>query len=333
MKQWLLSFSHERAELVLPMLTAYGDVIAHEVVEQDMERASRRIEEAINDPSGRLRVYLNNMSFPAVDHDIERVRLLQQLHCNHNRLLTTLPSSIGRLAHLRVINLSNCAIHRLPEELSDLRCLEEVDVSHNLLPKFVYDVSGWTQSLRRLNLSHNPIAYFSPSCVELFLSLRHKQSQCERVQLHTEESLVIWPNTAMFKPSMTSHMSSSKEEQRLLGSMLPDHIETCFVCETVVMVGKPTVYVHFWVWPGSNPTHVMSDETASALSSLPVSKVVSVESRALDGAAGIAPSRLTPHRHCGDQGRIPLLYPLCHNVECQMQLSKSLAIKDLKNQS
>lgn len=312
------------------MMTARGEVIAEEVVQQDIDRSLRRIQEAIDDPSGRLKLYLNNLSFPQVDYSIERIKSLEQLFCNHNPLLSTLPFSVCQLSHLRVVDLNHCALTHLPEDLSRLRSLERLDLSHNLLTRLVWDVSGWVDSLKYLNVGNNRLEYFSPSCMELFLALRRKQQANEKVQLSTEQALTLFPNPCLFKPNATSHMSSVQEEQHLLGAMLPDGVENCANCGAMVIVGQPRVYVHFWVWlsgEAQQRLHEGGETTSDGGSSVPTRSLpTSVEERHV-APADRATANPQAHHH-GLQSRIPIFYALCTKVECHMQLHKHVSMSD-----
>jgi hypothetical protein len=311
------------------MITARGEVVAEEVVQQDIDRSLRRIQEAIDDPTGRLKLYLNNLSFPHIDFSIERIKSLEQLFCNHNPLLSTLPYSVCQLPNLRVVDLHSCALSHLPEDMSRLRNLERLDLSHNLLSRLVWDVSGWVKTLKYLNVGNNRIEYFSPSCMELFLALRKKQQANEKVQLSTEQALTLFPNPCLFKPKATSHMRSVQEEQHLLGAMLPSGVESCANCGEVVTVGQPRVYVHFWVWLSANDhqrRHEGGETVSDGGSSVPTRSLpTSVEERHVVPVTSEA-SHHQPHH--GLQSRIPIFYALCTNVECHMQLHKHVSMSD-----
>lgn len=312
------------------MITARGEVIAEEVVEQDIARSYRRIQEAIDDATGRLKLYLNNLSFPEIDYSIERVKSLEQLFCNQNPLLATLPMSICQLSNLKVMDLNHCALKQLPEDMSCLRHLERLDLSHNLLTRLIWNVEGWVSTLTYLNVSHNKIEYFSPSCMELFLSLKRRQQANEKVQLLTEDALTLYPNPHLFKPQATAHMRSVQEEQHLLGNMLPEGVESCTVCRSVVTVGQPRVYVHFWVWLSAaderSRKHDGEGGTSDGASSVPAvrSMPTSVEEMHVMPPNGRTQNGATQHH--GLHSRIPVFYPLCTQVECHMKLNKHVSM-------
>lgn len=312
------------------MLTARGEMIAEEVVEQDIERSFRRIQEAIDDPTGRLKLYLNSMSFPKVDYSIERIKTLEQLFCERNPLLSTLPVSICQLSNLRVMDLNHCALTHLPEDLSRLRHLERLDLSHNLLSRLIWDVSGWVASLRMLNICHNRLEYVSPSCMHLFLALKKKHQEAASVQLHAEQALSLFPNEHMFQPKATAHIQSAQEEQFILGNMLPDCVESCTVCGETVVVGRPRVYIHFWAWvPASCSASTSHPDEASTsdggASSAPATRSQPTSVQELPVAA---PSTSGTERF-RSQYRIPVFYPLCTKIDCHLRLHKVVSMSGM----
>lgn len=81
---------------------------------------------------------------------------------------STLPTSIGRLAHLRVLNLSGNEIKSIPSYIFSLSNLQELDLSENKIEKIPYSILK-LKKLKVLNLKNNDLQDI-PSELEEYLA-------------------------------------------------------------------------------------------------------------------------------------------------------------------
>lgn len=104
-------------------------------------RLQERIDEALQAPGGRLRLYVNNMRCgKSLTDDVCRIRGLRELYCQDNVRLERLPMSLHHLgATLQVIDASRCNLREVPEGLAQLRCLKHLSLAGNKLRTFVWD--------------------------------------------------------------------------------------------------------------------------------------------------------------------------------------------------
>lgn len=197
----------------------------------DNKRILDRIEAAIADPTGRLRLLIdgtNATSIPGFELTCLR-NTLRELTCAHSPLLRQLPMEIGHLYNtLRTLDCSHCALTSLPEEISLLHRLEVLNCSHNQLTTFVWRCEA-LKSLRNVNLSHNRLRYMSPTAAELLLSA----SSTVDVDLRENEA------------SMRQTAADDDHTQRAL---LPVDVERCEVCNVQQVVLPPRVFVRFVRW-------------------------------------------------------------------------------------
>lgn len=208
-----------------------------------------RLVDALNDPTGRRKLFLNDISFDTMEDDVSRLTHLEQLYCHHNSLLKSLPVVLYKLAPtLRVLDARNCNLESLPEELSLLVNLQVLNVSNNRLNRFVWECSGWVPSLQYLGLHGNPLKYVSPSFMKLVNHLEGLYRESAKVMLHPPVTIELdTEGSTFFTPKETATLSHT-EEQRVLGEMLPLSIENCTVCGALVTVGLPRVFVEFSHW-------------------------------------------------------------------------------------
>ena len=104
-------------------------------------RLQERIQEALDAPEGRLRLYINNMRCGgSLTDDVCRIKTLRELYCHDNVRLERLPASLHHLgATLQVIDASRCNLVEVPEGLSQLRFLKHLSLAGNKLKTFVWD--------------------------------------------------------------------------------------------------------------------------------------------------------------------------------------------------
>lgn len=275
-------------------------------MEEEEQRARQRLVDALNDPTGRKKLFLNDISFRTMDDDVSRLTHLEQLYCHHNPLLTTLPAVLYKLSStLKILDASHCQLQSLPEELSLLTKLEVLNVSHNQLRRFVWECEGWVPSLQYLGLQGNPLEMVSPSFLKLVAHLERRYRAMSEVMLHPPITLELeMKHHQFFTPRVTERMSHL-EEQRLLGEMLPSSIETCSVCGTLVTVGLPKVFVEFTMW---------SPLCCGA---------------AGGGGGGDSANGDEPHLTAGTAAappviRLPVFHPHCGSVDCHNEIQKAV---------
>jgi leucine-rich repeat protein SHOC2 len=81
--------------------------------------------------------------------------------------LTTLPNSIGNLAHLTKLSLSYNYLTSIPESIGSLSNLSKLDISHNRLTSLPEDI-GNLYYLTELNLNHNQLTNLPESMGNLY---------------------------------------------------------------------------------------------------------------------------------------------------------------------
>lgn len=86
-----------------------------------------------------------------------------ELHIHNNTQLQSLPSVVGELQSIRVLNLSQNQLTELPDNLSNLKNLEILDLSDNKLENLP-DSYSKLQRLRKLNIAGNKFVAL-PKCV------------------------------------------------------------------------------------------------------------------------------------------------------------------------
>lgn len=202
-----------------------------DVTADDNKRVLQRIEAAIADTSGRLRLLIDGThcsSIPGFEL-AELRRTLRELDCSNSPYLTHLPMEIGHLHNtLRQLDCSSCALTSLPDEISLLHQLEVLNCSKNQLETFVWNCDALKQ-LKTVDLSHNRIRFLSPSAAQRLLSSSSK------VKLSLEGNDATLRQTA----------KDSEDEQR---SLLPVSIDRCVVCDEVQAKLPPRVFIQFIKW-------------------------------------------------------------------------------------
>jgi hypothetical protein len=295
----------------------------------DVQRMRMRILDAVNDPSGRKKLFLNGLSCPSFDDTIGRIIGLEQLFAYHCPLLRSIPASFASLRDsMRVIDLHGCHLESLPEDLSDFIHLEFLDVSHNVLTSFVWDVSKWRQ-LKFLNCAFNRLRYFSPTFSGVLSRLKAIEASAKRVQLFPQPSWVFLPNDHFFTPTerLSQPTMSPKDEQEALRQLLPPSVERCTVCERLLHYSPlvPVVYVQFVVWAQFDPDAFQANRT----------REIQERAAAQEGEGAVVglkgeldtpsePSKMSEGVTDERRRRVPLLHSLCDSVECHKRLHQQL---------
>ncbi|KAK9146751.1 hypothetical protein Sjap_006654 [Stephania japonica] len=113
----------------------------------------------LNHPSLSLRglrtlmVFNNQVSFPMLP-DFTHLTCLRTLHLKGVVGLSSLHDSLGKLKHLRYLDLTSCALKSLPKSFCQLRNLLSLNLAGNDLQTLSSSVSN-LKKLRYLNLSWN----------------------------------------------------------------------------------------------------------------------------------------------------------------------------------
>lgn len=79
---------------------------------------------------------------------------LEELNVSYNNLTGALPSQIGKLKNLKVLNASNNQMTGVPAEVGQLKNLEVLDLSNNQLTGLPNELAN-LKNLKTLNLSGN----------------------------------------------------------------------------------------------------------------------------------------------------------------------------------
>ncbi len=79
---------------------------------------------------------------------------LDELNLSHNNLNGSLPSEVGRLQNLKVLNLSNNNFTGVPAEIGSLKNLELLDLSNNSITGLPNELGNLT-NLKYLDLTGN----------------------------------------------------------------------------------------------------------------------------------------------------------------------------------
>lgn len=85
-----------------------------------------------------------------------------------NRKMVTLPAEVGKLSHLKILNIGNNNLRYLPPEIGQLNELEELSVENNLLTNIPEEILKLNR-LRKINLNKNRLKHFpwlNPQSIE-----------------------------------------------------------------------------------------------------------------------------------------------------------------------
>jgi len=97
---------------------------------------------------------LSHKNLTKVDISIFDKTNLTELNVSYNQLTGALPSQIGKLKNLKVLNASNNQMTGVPAEVGQLNNLEILDLSNNQLTGLPNELAN-LKNLKTLNLSGN----------------------------------------------------------------------------------------------------------------------------------------------------------------------------------
>ena len=215
--------------------------------QEEWDRVHSRVTDAVEDPTGRLKLFLENSNTPYIPDEVGRITTLRELYMDSCRKVRYLPITISKLCDtLQIIDASNCSIVEIPEEFAFLHSLKRLNLRNNQLESFLWDPRKMT-SLEQLDISHNKIQYLSYLTRELLERLMDIERKAAATKLHAERALAVEDNHWLGPTSFPSNEweLSSVPRQSPLSEMLPPHVEHCLVCGDLVQVGRPLVFVKF----------------------------------------------------------------------------------------
>jgi hypothetical protein len=215
--------------------------------DDDNTRVLQRVEAAVADPSGRLRLLLDNTNATSLPgFELAQLRgTLRELDCSNSPRLASLPMEIGHCFRtLTALNCSRCALTALPDEVGLLAHLAHLDCSYNRLETFVWDCRALAR-LTKVVLSHNRLKCLSPSAAEALLLT------CTAVDLSGNDETLREIMDKQIDPA----------------ALLPPHVSACSVCGKESAGGAPPkVYVQFLPWrpagKGKDPRGAAMEERA-----------------------------------------------------------------------
>ncbi|MFA5644585.1 MAG: leucine-rich repeat domain-containing protein [Patescibacteria group bacterium] len=97
---------------------------------------------------------LSGKNLTKVDVSIFDQTNLEELNLSSNNLIDALPSQIGKLKDLKILNVSNNQMTGVPAEIGQLINLEVLDLSNNQLTGLPNELAN-LKNLKTLNLSGN----------------------------------------------------------------------------------------------------------------------------------------------------------------------------------
>lgn len=97
---------------------------------------------------------LSNKNLTKVDMSVFDRTSLTELDVSYNQLTGALPSQIGKLKNLKILNASNNQMTGVPAEIGQLNDLEILDLSNNQLTGLPNELAN-LKNLKTLNLSGN----------------------------------------------------------------------------------------------------------------------------------------------------------------------------------
>jgi hypothetical protein len=285
-------YSVPTPESPLPRMTTSTPNPRWEVEESvaEEERVRERVADALNDPTGRFKLFLENMQAPSLPDDIGRIASLRELYISNCPKLTQLPTSIAKLCDsLQIIDAENCGLTSLPEEFKYLHSLKKLNLKGNALTEFLWDPVRW-KNLESLNLSGNRIRALSHLTLPMIQNLLRMEKRAKETQLHAKRVIFLEGNAFLtptdYPPSQWS--LTTFPQSNPLADLLPPSVDSCVICGETIMVGNPMVYLHFQY----------------------------IESIVKDSPAAVEPTRV----------RVAFLFPHCSNVSCCKKLYDSLCV-------
>ncbi len=137
------------------------------IAEYNIDRVIQFRELAYSDSASKVTsLDLNNLGLTAIPDEIVRFKNLEELWMIGNNVSHFDIKLLGQLKNLRLINLDNSEIQRLPENIARLSKLEILSLGSNpiiSIPKSIYRLSN----LKELDLSLTKISRIDPEISEL----------------------------------------------------------------------------------------------------------------------------------------------------------------------
>jgi len=109
--------------------------------------------EDVTVPKGKI-INLSGQGLEKLPSYVLSTTSVEELNLSDNKLTGALPSEIGKLTNLRVLNVSNNLMTCVPAEVGKLSNLEVLDLSNNKLTGLPYEL-GNLKKLKILKLSGN----------------------------------------------------------------------------------------------------------------------------------------------------------------------------------
>jgi Leucine-rich repeat (LRR) protein len=108
---------------------------------------------------------LSNRGLKKVSMDVFDMTNLAELDLSGNELEGALPSELGRLVNLKILDASHNKMTGLPAEIGKLRALEVLDLSDNSLTGLPMELGNLKQ-LKVLDLTGNPYSVQDLAAIE-----------------------------------------------------------------------------------------------------------------------------------------------------------------------
>lgn len=119
-------------------------------------------------------VDISSQELTELPQDILKQTQIEELDISNNEMTGSLPSEIGKLKNLKILNASNNQFTGIPAEIGQLEKLEILDFSNNKLTGLPLEL-GNLSNLQTLDLSGNNVSTFD----------------LEKIQSSLPESVVI----------------------------------------------------------------------------------------------------------------------------------------------
>lgn len=99
----------------------------------------------------------SNKGLTTLSTDMEKYSKIEEFDISNNNLTGSLPSEIGKLGNLRILNASNNMFTGIPAELRQLTKLESIDFSNNQITGLPMEL-GQLKQLKTLDLRGNSVS-------------------------------------------------------------------------------------------------------------------------------------------------------------------------------
>ncbi len=103
------------------------------------------------------KVDLSNKGLTTLSTDMEKYSKIEEFDISNNMLTGSLPSEIGKLSNLKILNASNNKFTGIPAELRQLTKLESIDFSKNQITGLPMEL-GQLSKLKTLDLRGNNVS-------------------------------------------------------------------------------------------------------------------------------------------------------------------------------